>query len=65
MASDEYFLLNYYFITTSGMEGKFYFGNRAIKSSVSERWGWRRHERPDHKRLKNLIRASGLYLVGR
>lgn len=47
------------------MEGKFYFGNRAIKSSVSERWGWRRHERPDHKRLKNLIRASGLYLVGR
>ena len=45
--------------------GEILLWDRAIKSSVSERWGWRRHEGPDHKRLKYLIRASGLYLVGR
>lgn len=45
--------------------GEILLWNRAIKSSVSERWGWRRLWEPGHKRLKDLIRASGLYLVGR
>lgn len=45
--------------------GEILLWDRAIKSSVSEGWGWRRLWVPGHKRLKDLIRASGLYLVGR
>lgn len=45
--------------------GKILVWDKDVEAGIGERWGWRSHQRPDHKRLKCLVRTSGLYFVGR